>query len=145
MTPFISDEQIAEMMDKGLPSIHQWIEEEISKADAVIVLIGSQSYGRYFIEYEIREAVLQKKPVYGIFFNQIPDRAGIKDEKGKSPLGSEYLHYDWTEDKGTENIHRWTSEAIKNQCGTKEYEMSASAPSREDFEKAKEMYFNSKK
>ncbi len=145
MTPFISAEQIAEMMEIGLPSIHQWIEEEISQADAVIVLIGSESYGRYFIEYEIREAVLQKKPVYGLFIHQIPDKAGMTDKKGKSPLDSEYPHYDWTEDRGTENILSWTSEAIENPCGTKEYEMSASAPGREDFEKAKEMYYNSKK
>ncbi|MCP4438512.1 MAG: hypothetical protein GY810_06165 [Aureispira sp.] len=145
MTPFISTAQIIEMMKEGLPAILRWVNEEVAKSDAVVLLIGSQTEGRYFIEYEIQQAILQQKPIYGIHINQVPDKSGKTEAKSLSPLPSLCSHYDWQEDNGAEHILDWTKRAIQEpiyQVNTSlEYQITAQPPSLEAFQQAKAQFF----
>lgn len=111
-TPFISDEEIERMKQEGLDSIHRWIETEIAKADAVVVLIGEHSFGRYFIEYEIQTAYALNKPLMGVFINEIPDKNGRVGLRSKTPLVKNEITYDWILDNGALNIHGWINKLL---------------------------------
>lgn len=140
-TPFISTPQLMEMMEKGLAGIFDWVNEELAKADVVIVLIGSQTAKRYFIQYEIQQAILQKKPIYGINIHQIPNKLGEVEQEGNCPLPPLCACYDWVADNGAQNILDWTKTAIQNPIYNKypalEYKITAVPPSLADFEQAK--------
>jgi len=146
-TPFIAQDQIAAMMEEGLPAIHGWVDEEIAKADAVVVLIGGNTFGRYFIEYEIQQALLQQKPIYGIYIHQVADQTGRIDTKSKSPLPPVCTHYDWKDDNGEELLLDWTKSAILQpiykQCPALSYSIEALPPDAKAFEQARKAFFDS--
>jgi hypothetical protein len=111
-TPFITDDEIERMKREGLESILTWIETEVSKADAVVLLIGEHSYGRYFIDYEIAMAKKYNIPVIGIYIDQIPDRTGALGKRN-SELWNDIQVYDWINDQGEINIDSWIEKKIE--------------------------------
>lgn len=149
MTPFISTPQLIKMMDEGLSTIFEWVSEEIAKAEVVIVLIGSKTKERYFVQYEIQQAILQKKPIYGIYIHQIMDKSGNTETQGDSPLPMVCSTYDWISDNGAQNLLDWTKTAIQDpiyeQYPLLSYNITTPPPSLEDFEQAKAHFFKNLK
>lgn len=111
-TPFIADEEIERMKQQGLESIHTWIEEEVKKADAVVVLIGEHCYQRYFIDYEITTARKFGIPIIGIFIEMIPDKNGKTGSRSLSPLDKEPV-FDWERDGGAQYLNMWIEKSVQ--------------------------------
>ena len=75
-----------EIKRQGDISIRNWINNEISKSSCVVVLVGSQTSCRKWVNYEIQQALEQKKGLLGIYIHNLKDpRTGI-DTKGKNPF-----------------------------------------------------------
>jgi len=114
-TPFLTRRQLMEMIESGIPSIYAWVEAEIARCDASVVLIGANSSGRHFMEYEIAQSVRQHKPVIGVHIHGIPDASDQASHMGENPLFPMFPIYDWVEDDGPANLHAWVQAAIEDQ------------------------------
>jgi hypothetical protein len=81
-----------------------WIERRIGAVDAVIVLIGLQTYTRPLVRNEIAAAAHHRRRLLGLYVNRVPDAQGaVEAQKGLDPFkyvaydaGSPTFHcYDW--------------------------------------------------
>lgn len=70
----------------GESSIKKWIDENFKYKQCVIVLIGEETHSRPWVQYEIKKAWNEKKPIFGIYIHNIKcPRYGIS-KKGKNPF-----------------------------------------------------------
>ena len=82
----VSPNNWEEIKRQGDISIRNWIDKEISKCSCVVVLIGSQTSTREWVNYEIQQAWLQGKALLGIYIHNLQDpRTGVCP-KGNSPF-----------------------------------------------------------
>jgi hypothetical protein len=77
-----------EVKQKGDSAVEAWIDKEMGYKQAVIVLIGSQTASRRFVNYEIRRAWHIKKPLLGIRIHGLKDTARNTDTPGANPFAS---------------------------------------------------------
>ena len=113
-TGFIEDGEIDRMCEEGLVRVYQWIEGEVSKADVVVVLIGHNTAGKHFVEYEIAQAQKNAKPIIGIFIEGLPDQNGQLNPKGRSSLFPVFPLYDYIKDQGANDLPLWLQKAKEN-------------------------------
>lgn len=66
--------------------IQRWIDEQMNYKRAVVVLIGSQTSQRYWVQYEIARAWEKRKPLLGIRIDGLKDQNGYVAERGKDPF-----------------------------------------------------------
>ena len=81
-----SDNDWEEVKYKSKASIEQWIKEQMKMRSCVIVLIGSTTYTRDWVKYEIQEAYNQNKGLVGIYIDKLEDRNGRQTTKGNNPF-----------------------------------------------------------
>ena len=73
---------------RGDHSIQKWIDNEIAKSECVVVLIGSQTSNRRWVQYEIKQAWYQGKGLLGIYIHNLKDlRTGLSI-KGQNPFSN---------------------------------------------------------
>lgn len=82
----------------GEAAIARWIDSQLSGRACTIVLIGSATAGRKWINYEIRKSWNDKKGVFGIYIHRLKDRNGQQAVKGQNPF--DYF----TLDNGARNL-----------------------------------------
>ncbi|HOA61871.1 MAG TPA: TIR domain-containing protein [Verrucomicrobiota bacterium] len=70
----------------GDAAIQQWIDNQLSGRGCTIVLIGSATAGRKWINYEIEKSWSDGKGVLGIFIHRLKDRNGQQSSKGANPF-----------------------------------------------------------
>jgi hypothetical protein len=73
----------------GDAAIQRWIDENMHYRSCVIVLIGSQTANRKWINYEIKKAWSEKKGLFGIYIHNLKDPVEGISPAGKNPF--EYL------------------------------------------------------
>lgn len=71
----------------GDAAIKRWIAEQMKGKSCVIVLIGSNTAGRKWINYEIEKGWNDGKGVLGIYIHNLKDIDGNKSSKGRNPFG----------------------------------------------------------
>jgi hypothetical protein len=113
---------------KGLAAIKKLIDEGMSGAGVTIVLIGSETYARRWVLYEVDQSHAEGMGLLGIHINAIRDQAGRTKPNGPNPLDyvtaprglwgprplSElYRTYDWIYDDGYKNAGSWIEAAAK--------------------------------
>ncbi|MCB9894497.1 MAG: TIR domain-containing protein [Planctomycetes bacterium] len=72
----------------GKAAIEKWINEQMSGKSCVVVLIGSATAGRPWIDYEIARAWDSGKGVVGVHIHSLKDALGLQSRKGSNPFGS---------------------------------------------------------
>lgn len=82
----VSDNKWEEITSGGDAAIKKWIEGELSGKSCAIVLIGSGTAGRKWINYEIEKAWGDKKGLLGIYIHNILDVNNQQANKGKNPF-----------------------------------------------------------
>jgi len=106
-----------ESKKKGEAIIKKMIDDALAPTDVAVLLIGSKTADREYVEYEIKQARKLKKPVIGIFIHQLEDQYGKEDTKGENPLTKFRIFgiktYDWVRDNGYENFGKWIKEALE--------------------------------
>ncbi|MBE7508507.1 MAG: TIR domain-containing protein [Planctomycetia bacterium] len=70
----------------GDAAIERWIQGQLNGTSCAIVLIGSQTAGRKWIEYEIKESWNQRKGLLGIHIHGLKDRNGRQSVQGQNPF-----------------------------------------------------------
>jgi hypothetical protein len=72
----------------GDEKIKKWIAEQMDGKSCVIVLIGENTAGRKWINYEIVKGWNDGKGVVGVYIHNLKDRDGRQSSKGANPFAS---------------------------------------------------------
>jgi len=104
-------------------AIEKWIDNQMTGTSVTVVLIGSDTCGRKWINYEIKSSWSKGNGLLGIYIHKLKDKDGTTSSKGKNPFDQwnftrEGINiaipvYDWVDDKGSENLNSWIEKAAK--------------------------------
>jgi hypothetical protein len=127
----VSDNDWESIIRGGDSAIRRWIDGQLSGKSCAVVLIGSTTAGRKWINYEIEKAWNDGKGVLGIYVHNLKDASGKQTSKGRNPfddftmkrdgekLSSIVKAYDppyttstYVYDYIKDNIEKWVEEAI---------------------------------
>jgi hypothetical protein len=70
----------------GDTAIQRWIDDNMAYRSCVIVLIGSQTANRKWINYEIKKAWVDKKGLMGIHIHNLKDPINGTSSMGENPF-----------------------------------------------------------
>lgn len=117
---------------KGDDEVKKWINNQLSGAGVTAVLIGTYTYTRKFVLYELEKSWELKKGILGIRIHNLQNQDKKPSSYGTNPLdvikvqkelftGSNYMTtiglssifktYDWVNDSGYTNFKKWVEEA----------------------------------
>jgi hypothetical protein len=94
-----------EAEEKRVGSIKKLIDSELKGSGVTCVLIGSETFSRRFVRYELVKSFEQKKGQLGVGINWIKDKFGNIKPKGKNPF--EYLRLNISEDGRNINFQEY--------------------------------------
>ena len=83
-----SDNDWEEITKGGDEAIEKWIVGQLSGKSCAVVLIGSGTAGRKWINFEIKQAWDSKKGVLGIYVHNLKDSNEKQSTKGANPFAS---------------------------------------------------------
>jgi hypothetical protein len=86
----------------GAAAIERWIDSQLDGKSCNVVLIGENTAGRKWINYEIGTAWNSKKGVVGVYIHKLKDLDGNQSEKGSNPF--EYFELDDGSDKKLSSV-----------------------------------------
>ena len=128
----VSDNDWETITKKGEEAIEKWINEQLDGKSCTIILIGSNTAGRKWIDYEILKTWNDKKGLVGIHIHNLKDSDGKQCSKGSNPfedftVGQEkkklsdivkvydppYTTSTYVYEHIEENIEKWIEKAIK--------------------------------
>jgi hypothetical protein len=129
--PSASDHDWESITNGGEEAIKKWIDDQLLGRSCTIVLIGENTAGRKWIEYEIKKSYDSGKGLLGIYIHRLKDIGGNQANKGKNPfegftVGEKKLTdlvrmYDppfWDSKEVYKNIHDnisdWIEKAVKD-------------------------------
>lgn len=92
-------------------AIQRLIDDALSRTTVTAVLIGTNTFGRKWVNYEISESMRLGKGLLGIYIHNIKDFAGYTAPKGSNPVPGRYYTYDWVYDDGYNNLGSWVDYA----------------------------------
>lgn len=75
-----------EIKRKGVNSIKNWIDDQLRHSNVMVVLVGSKTAERRWIQYEIETAWNMGKPILGIKIHELLDGSGKSDVNGRNPF-----------------------------------------------------------
>lgn len=81
-----SDNEWETITAGGDAKIQKWIDDQIYGKSATIVLIGSGTAGRKWINYEVKKTWEDGKGVLGIHIHNLKNRDGEQSTKGSNPF-----------------------------------------------------------
>jgi hypothetical protein len=123
--PFLDHAAWEEVRLKGHLEVKRWIDYEMSGSSVLVVCIGSETFERTWVRYEIRKAHFDKKGILGIRIHNMKsinkktasigvnplDITHITEDNKEICCSEIYKTYDWVNDNGRENIEKWIEEA----------------------------------
>lgn len=69
-------------------AIKKWIHEQMLRKSAVVVLVGAQTASRPWVDYEIRKAWDDKRPLVGIRVHGLKNLSGQTASPGPNPFAN---------------------------------------------------------
>ena len=81
-----SDNEWESITRGGENAIKKWILSQLEGKSCLIVLVGSETAGRKWINFEIIEAWKAKKAVFGIHIHSLQNSAKEQAAKGRNPF-----------------------------------------------------------
>jgi hypothetical protein len=85
-----------EMKKKGDVAIKRMINEGVDRTSVTAVLIGSETYGRRWVRYEIMKSIARGNLLLGIHINSVGDKGQQTKSAGPNPF--EFLGYRFSND-----------------------------------------------
>lgn len=117
---------------KGATAVKRWIDRQLLGTSVTVVLIGTHTWERKYVNYEIQRSHENGKGMFGIYIQGMKDRLGKTSPKGRNPfesvqiedgsfgfftykrtLADVYPTYDWNWDDGYNNMAGWIEEAAR--------------------------------
>lgn len=130
--PLLGSNDWEDVKKKGEAAIKKWIDDNMYGKSCQIVLIGSKTAGRKWVNYEIEKAWNDNKGLLAIHIHNLKDSGGNQSTKGTNPFSTWTVGDDkkpmtnWvktvdppytTSEKVYEyiadNIEQWVEDAIK--------------------------------
>jgi len=106
-----------EVKNKGDEATKRWIRDQLGGTTVTVVLIGTVTSERKYIQYEIDQSWERGNGLIGIYIHKIKDKDGNTELKGADPfvkMGYKNIKtYDWIDDDGYENIGNWVELAYQ--------------------------------
>jgi len=106
-----------EVKKKGDEAIKRWIREQLSGTTVTVVLIGTETSERKYVQYEISQSWEKGNGLIGVYIHKIKDKEGNTESKGADPfvkMGYKNIKtYDWVDDNGYKNIGDWVESAYQ--------------------------------
>jgi hypothetical protein len=84
----VSDNDWESVTRGGDAAIERWINNQMSGKSCAVVLIGANTAGRKWIDYEIRKAWTDGKGLVGVYVHNLKDLAGAQSGKGTNPFAA---------------------------------------------------------
>src|SRR5690625_1963232 len=75
-----------EVKEKEDSKIKKWINDQMEKRSCIVVLIGSSTANRKWINYEIEKAYELNKGIVGVNIHGLKDKDGKQSSKGSNPF-----------------------------------------------------------
>ncbi|WP_026827601.1 TIR domain-containing protein [Exiguobacterium artemiae] len=124
---FIDKAQWEEVKRNGNAAIEKWIDKQLEGTSTTVVLIGSETAGRKYINYEIEQSAKRGNGLLGIYIHNVRTQNFETDTKGKNPFddwyrtingrkvyfSEVYPTYDWVMHDGRSNLGKWIEEAAR--------------------------------
>ncbi|MBI5061336.1 MAG: TIR domain-containing protein [Candidatus Aenigmarchaeota archaeon] len=102
---------------KGDDAIEKWIDKQLEGTSVTVVLIGNQTYGRKWINYEITSSWKRGNELLGICIHNLKDKNQQTDTQGRNPFEQWTFRrngnivqipiYDWLLHDGYNNLGKW--------------------------------------
>lgn len=77
----VSENDWEEVKREGDEAIKKWIDKNMQNRTCLIVLVGSDTANRPWVQYEIKHAWERKMGIFGIYIHNIKDPFLCKEEK----------------------------------------------------------------
>jgi MTH538 TIR-like domain (DUF1863) len=84
--PLLDGNSWEQVKKGGDPAIKAWIAREMKGKDCLVVLIGSATAGRRWVEYEINKAWSDGRGVVGVYIHGLKDPSTGTTSKGSNPF-----------------------------------------------------------
>lgn len=122
---FIDGSSWESIKREGDDAVRDWINRNMKGCSVTVVLIGSDTYDRKWVNYEIEKGYEKGMGLVGVRIHRIRDEDGNRARRGKNPLSnyqdsntgenlsSIFNTYDWVADSGRENLGDWVEEAAQ--------------------------------
>lgn len=104
-------------------AIEAWIDGQLKGTSVTVVLIGNDTAGKKWINYEITSSHKKGNGMLGIYIHNVKDSNGNITIKGRNPFDDwkfekagaivTYQTYDWVNDNGYKNMGDWIEKAAK--------------------------------
>ena len=125
---FFDSAEWEEVKKKQDSEIKKWIDSQLKGTSVTVVLIGSDTYDKKWINYEIEASYSKGNAILGVYVHNLKDSRGNTSAKGKNPFDKwdwsktetgKPKVYDWINDDGYNNISKWIDEACSSLQGVK--------------------------
>lgn len=84
--PILSSNDWEQVKRGGEAAIKRWINEQMAGKSCSVVLIGSRTAGRKWVNYEIKKAWDDRKGLVGVYIHGLKNFAGEQAPKGANPF-----------------------------------------------------------
>lgn len=84
--PILNYNEWEQIKRGGDDAIKRWINSQMDGKSCTVVLIGSATANRKWINYEISRSWDNGKPVVGIYIHKLKDSNGFQSTKGENPF-----------------------------------------------------------
>lgn len=118
---FFDSAEWEEVKKKNDSAIENWIDGQLKGTSVTVVLIGSDTAGKKWINYEITSSHKKGNGMLGIYVHNVKDSDGNTTTKGRNPFADwkftkagaviTYPVYDWVADDGYTNMGNWIDKA----------------------------------
>lgn len=71
---------------KGDAAVQKWIDDNMKYTQCIIVIIGKDTANRPWVQYEIKKAWNEKRPMFGIYVHNLECPVNGSCQKGKNPF-----------------------------------------------------------
>jgi hypothetical protein len=102
MAGFFDHSEYEEAKRKGHGGIRRMILRHLDDTTVTVVLIGTETAGRPWVNYEIRQSIARRNGLLGIYIHHLRDQNGsssfLSGRKPSVPWGTDFPAYDWDRD-----------------------------------------------
>lgn len=125
---FIDKAEFEQIKRKGDDAVYRWIDKQLEGTSVTVVLIGSDTLNRKFVQYEICKSLEKGNAVIGVRIDKIKDlrsKTSVRGnthtiigryKKDNSPAYFDEIVdgiYDYENDDGYHNLGTWIENAAK--------------------------------
>ena len=124
---FVDAADFEKVEKEGDEAVKRWIDKQLVGTSVTVVLIGSETCNRPYVQYELRKSYERGNGIIGVYIHQLKDKDGKTSTKGGNTFGelgkdengkAIYFfniakEYDYVDDNGYDNLGDWIEKAAK--------------------------------